>query len=509
MKEDSNNRSSNSYWENINSGYNERKGTTAGDEYSQRSNNSSSSNPEGDNWHFISSSRNNARERQSNTDRSYYGERPYSTNRSYNTDRSYNTERSYSTDRPYNTERSYNGERSKNAQGSGAAEQSDSIDNRRPSQNRKKNAKNEQKRPERSKANDGTVKSKNDLRREHSAEARRKRRRKIFSAVAIITLAVLAIAVVASLTIGFDIEEIKVEGESRYSVEKIIAKSGVSTGDNLWRTSSKKVSNNLTKSLPYIGSVKLKREIPSRLILIIEDTSPKFALTHAGKYILVDENDKILETGAKKAGNTIIISGIELEDPEAGEKVAEKQPVPETEAENGTENENETEPQTEPETAAEDKNKSYKAAKQVLNEAQLNGLDLTEINVADLNLIWAIYEKNIRLDLGSLSQIDTKMQMANEIITKLKGEDALNEGVINLKSASKAFYKEQLLTEAPSSEPDKKTDTEEPANEEKTSGSTEAASSENTPESVPAEDAANTENVPESIAPQQSEIGNG
>ena len=496
MKEDSNNKSSNFYWDNEDKSFDERRKTTFSNEYSQKSNNSSSNHTEGDDWHFISSSRNRANERPKNAERSYNFERPYNAERQYSSDRSYSVERSYNTSRQRNTERPQNTGKSQRS------ERSDTIDNRREPQNKKKTAKPKQKKPEYGKTNSVPPKSKNELRREFSAETKRKRKLRVFSALAVTTLVAVVVFIVLSLTIGFHIEEIKVEGESRYSVEKVIAKSGVSIDDNLWRTSSKKVSENLTKALPYIGSVRLKRKIPSSLILVIEETSAKFAVARGEKYILVDENDKILETGAKKSGKAILIKGIELKNPKAGEKLVEKQEEIETDAGGKSETENEN------------KNKSYEAAKQILNEAQINGLNLTEINVENLNLLRAIYENKIRLDLGGLSQIDIKMKLANEIILELKGDDALNEGVINVKSAAKGFYKEQPITETEKSdnETDEKPDNEENTNTENTSGSTEpeeAVNAENTSGSAAPEGSVNAENTSESTVPEQSEPENG
>ena len=347
----------NTDWESASKWFDERQKMITGGEYSQRSNHSSSGFNEEDNWRIISESRNKTPENP---------KRPESS----------------------------------------------------PPQRKKKISRKEQERLDRYyRKNRNSGKSKNELRREFAIQTKKRRRRKVISAVVVTALIALAFFLVLSLTVFFKIETIDVEGESRYSVEQIIEKSNVNIGNNLWRTTSKTVSEKVSKALPYIGKVTIKREIPSKITLVVEETSAKFALVYGKKYILIDENDKVLETAAKKTGKAIKISGVELLNPNAGDKLTAK----------GTE--------------------SYEAAKQILNEAELNGIDLTEINAEDINLLWAIYKKNVKLDFGSLSQLDTKMKMANEIIGKLKSENALHEGVINLKSVSKAFYKEQAVTE--------------------------------------------------------------
>ncbi|MGN1117128.1 MAG: cell division protein FtsQ/DivIB, partial [Acutalibacteraceae bacterium] len=169
-------------------------------------------------------------------------------------------------------------------------------------------------------------KSNDELRLEYAEKTRKHRKRKIIQWFVFTALIFVGIFVAASLTVLFHIEEIKVEGDTRYSIEQIIEASEIEEGDNLWLTSAKEVSARVSTALPYVGSVRLKRSIPSTLTLTVEETSSKYAVKSGKKYVLVDESDKVLEAKASKAGKNIIIEGLKLSKISEGEKLSAESP---------------------------------------------------------------------------------------------------------------------------------------------------------------------------------------
>lgn len=272
-----------------------------------------------------------------------------------------------------------------------------------------------------SRKNRDSGKSKDELRLEYAEKTRKRRKRKIIEWFVFTALIFAAIFVAASLTVLFHIENISVEGDTRYTAEEIIEASNVKTGDNLWRTSTKTVSGNVSTKLPYVLNVKLQRKIPSGLTLVVKETSPAYAVRNSKRYTLIDEYDKVLEIKAKKTAGSLIIMGINVSDS-----------------------------QTEGHKLETELYENYSAAKNIFKSAEDNGIKLVKISVKDLNNISAVTSKKIRLDIGSSGQLDEKMKMAGEVIDKLTEENSLSEGAINLKSATKAFYKEgsSKITEA-------------------------------------------------------------
>lgn len=268
-----------------------------------------------------------------------------------------------------------------------------------------------------SKKKKADYRSKDERRREY-AEAARKKRKKSVVKWLIFTVFIAAVVLVSlSLTVLFKIETVNVSGDTRYSEEEIIELSQVRIGDNLWRTTSKNVTYELSTSLPYIKSVKVIREIPSGITLEVTETVPLYSIQKGKKFILIDESDKVLEENAKKKGETVLLKGLELLNTKAGTTLTVK--------------------------SAE----ALSVAKEIISSASESSISLTETDVTELNALTAVYKGRIRLEFGSRSDLEQKLKMASEIIKKLENEGNTQQGVINLKSVTKSFFIEKELDE--------------------------------------------------------------
>ncbi|MBQ8209960.1 MAG: FtsQ-type POTRA domain-containing protein [Clostridia bacterium] len=122
----------------------------------------------------------------------------------------------------------------------------------------------------------------------------------------IITTAVVCaiLAVVAYVLVTFvffkieTIQVVSVSGDSKvsdyYTADEIINASEIDIGDNMFRLSADKISAEIQQELPYIGSVTIKRKIPSTLNIVVEDTSPAYGIESNGSFILLNSNYKVL-----------------------------------------------------------------------------------------------------------------------------------------------------------------------------------------------------------------------
>ncbi len=257
--------------------------------------------------------------------------------------------------------------------------------------------------------------SKDERRKAYAKDARKKRKKNVIKALIFTVMIAVGVLVALSLTVLFKIEVITVSGDTRYTAEQIIENSDVEIGDNLWRTTSGKVTEKLSASLPYVASAKIVRKIPSDVEIVITETVPAYSIKKGGKYILINENDKVLEEVASKKGDTVQLVGIETLNTKPGTKLTVKSP------------------------------ESYEAAKEIISEATSSELKLTNVDVSDTNSLTAIYGGKIKLEFGSRSDMASKLKMAKEIISKLESENNKQEGVINLKSVTKAFFKEEEI----------------------------------------------------------------
>jgi len=88
----------------------------------------------------------------------------------------------------------------------------------------------------------------------------------------------------------FRVKEISVTGNSVYSDEEIIAAAGIETGDNIFSFRKKDVVSSITDSMPYVGDVVIKRELPSGIsIEVAEKKAVMYTLINGDYYLLSDE----------------------------------------------------------------------------------------------------------------------------------------------------------------------------------------------------------------------------
>lgn len=136
-------------------------------------------------------------------------------------------------------------------------------------------------------------------------KAKRQRKRQIIRRIKVGTGLCFVLAVLLFLLFSFvffKVESVKVvavsdanaSASAYYGDDEIIRVSGVDVGDSLVLISKKQISETIETLLPYIGNVKVKRNYPSTLKLIIEDTSAFFAIESNANYTLLDRNFKVL-----------------------------------------------------------------------------------------------------------------------------------------------------------------------------------------------------------------------
>lgn len=150
----------------------------------------------------------------------------------------------------------------------------------------------------------------------------RKRRLIIFFIFFIITA--ICTAITLSLTVFFPIENIEIKGSKIYSSEEILNHCGIEIGDNLFTASQKAAENSLKKSLPYVESVQINRELSGTLNITVKDAKEFACYNIGGRYFTVSESGWVLKENEAPPENLVEIkindakcsvgSGISFED---------------------------------------------------------------------------------------------------------------------------------------------------------------------------------------------------
>lgn len=92
----------------------------------------------------------------------------------------------------------------------------------------------------------------------------------------------------------FELSEIIVENNHTISTEQIIRFSEVEKGTNIFAISKKEVIKKL-KEHAYINEVKIKKVLPNKLKIIVDERKVKYALQLASSYVYINEQGYVLE----------------------------------------------------------------------------------------------------------------------------------------------------------------------------------------------------------------------
>lgn len=254
----------------------------------------------------------------------------------------------------------------------------------------------------------------------------------------------LVVGVIVALSLFFNINKIVVSGDAVYSHETVVKASGVSEGDNLIFLSKSKLNEKLSSELAYIGSVTVKRRLPSTLELVIKKTDAKLGVAMNGYFTLLDENGKVLEKDLETVGENIILANLgEIESAELGKVIVLKE------------------------------NKALTKLNAVLDECKKVGInDISLMDLSDIYNIKLVYQGRITLELGETDSenLNSKLALGKAALDKQNEENNLYRGTINLTVDGKGYWSEEVSTTEPVTEENTSESTEETSkNEEETS----------------------------------------
>lgn len=146
------------------------------------------------------------------------------------------------------------------------------------------------------------------------AERQRKiRKRRIITTFIVLLVLALCTLAVLSMTVFFPIEKITVTGSSIYTSEVLKDASGVVLGDNLFITSKSSIEKRLKSRLPYVEKIKLKREIPSTLKIVVTDAEEFASYSIGNKCYIVSESGWVLRETEEIPENLLTVLGVDVE----------------------------------------------------------------------------------------------------------------------------------------------------------------------------------------------------
>ena len=131
------------------------------------------------------------------------------------------------------------------------------------------------------------------------------------------------LVILAAILIGcvafFRVNQITVEGNSRYSAQEIIDASGVELGENLLLISKPQTAGSIQKQLPYVQNVFVIRRPPDGLVLRVTESAAAAVIQGEDAWWLMDARGKLLDWGGESAkGSLPVVSGLHPVEPGLG-----------------------------------------------------------------------------------------------------------------------------------------------------------------------------------------------
>lgn len=123
---------------------------------------------------------------------------------------------------------------------------------------------------------------------------KRKQRIKAFIKGMIAVTIIIGAMLALSLSPLFKLEKIEVEGNSKVTNEEIINLSKIQKGNNIFLVNNNSVINKI-KENSYIENVKIKKLLPDRIVIEVEERQATYALKYEEKYIYINNQGYILE----------------------------------------------------------------------------------------------------------------------------------------------------------------------------------------------------------------------
>ncbi len=257
-------------------------------------------------------------------------------------------------------------------------------------------------------------------------QRKKKIRRKKIIIRTLVGVVFFCIGIVLALTLFFNINKIVVSGDKIYSDKEIIESSGVSVGDNLIFLSKTALNEDISSKLAYVGSVKIKRRLPSTLEIVVTKTDAYMAVAKDGYYILLDRNGKVLEKDLETVGENIVLANLgEISSIKVGEVISLKS------------------------------DKIFTKLNDVLSECENVGItEISSINLSDIYNIKIVYQGRITLELGETDKdnLNSKLALGKAAIERQNQENNLYRGTINLTVDGKGYWAEEVSTTEPQTE---------------------------------------------------------
>ena len=252
-----------------------------------------------------------------------------------------------------------------------------------------------------------------------------KRRRMLRRLMDFVTLlAVIAAGVYLTMTMLFKIGTIQVQTADGtvvqevggYSSSQILQALGVQTEENIFSFEPGEKAAVLEQNFPLLGSIKVIRDYPNTVVVQVTEAVPAYAVQNGSKWLVISDKWKILSEESTQPEGLCTLYGGKLQDTAPGQAFCLVEDADAASA-SGSE-------AAGSESAVSTETARMEALRTLVSKLEEYGLsqDVTRLEVADTEQIAFLYQDRISVLLGTLNDLDYKLDRARYVLTNADGK---------------------------------------------------------------------------------------
>ena len=255
------------------------------------------------------------------------------------------------------------------------------------------------------------------------ATLRRRRMLRRLTAFAML-LCVIGAGIYLTMTMLFRINSIQVQTPdgkqvteiAGYSADSILQRMGVQLEENIFSFEPGEKAAVLEQNFPLLGSIKVIRDYPNTVVVQVTEAVPAYAVQNGSKWLVISDKWKILSEESTQPEGLCTLYGGKLQDTTPGQGFwfvddADAASASGSEAAGS-------------ESTADTEDARMEALRTLVGELEEYGLsqDVTRLEVADTEQLAFLYQDRISVLLGTLNDLDYKLDRARYVLTNADGK---------------------------------------------------------------------------------------
>ena len=255
------------------------------------------------------------------------------------------------------------------------------------------------------------------------ATLRRRRMLRRLTAFAML-LCVIGAGIYLTMTMLFRINSIQVQTPdgkqvteiAGYSADSILQRMGVQLEENIFSFEPGEKAAVLEQNFPLLGSIKVIRDYPNTVVVQVTEAVPAYAVQNGNKWLVISDKWKILSEESTQPEGLCTLYGGKLQDTTPGQGFwfvddADAASASGSEAAGS-------------ESTADTEDARMEALRTLVGKLEEYGLsqDVTRLEVADTEQIAFLYQDRISVLLGTLNDLDYKLDRARYVLTNADGK---------------------------------------------------------------------------------------